>query len=76
MLISVLTFMYTGAEDMEKQAKKFPKNLKEISTFKLVEAKLINFKESLPLVVNLKSDAMKSRHWQQLMDVTVCIFIY
>lgn len=59
---------------MEKQAKKFPKDLKEISTFKLVEAKLINFKESLPLVVNLKNDAMKSRHWQQLMDVTGVTF--
>lgn len=63
---------------MEKKAKKFPKELKEISTFKLVEAKLINFKESLPLVVNLKNDAMKSRHWQQLMEVTgvFCVFMF
>ena len=51
-------------------AKKFPKNLKDLPTFKLVENKLFNFKESLPLVVNLKYDAMKPRHWQQLVEVT------
>ena len=59
---------------MEKLAKKFPKDLRELSTFKLVEARLVNFKESLPLVVNLKYDAMKPRHWQQLMDVTGVTF--
>lgn len=63
-----------GAEDFEKQARKFPKELKEIYTFKMVEAKLLNFKEALPLVVNLKNDAMKSRHWQKLMDVTGVTF--
>jgi dynein heavy chain, axonemal len=55
---------------MEKMAKKFPKNLKDLPTFKLVENKLFNFKDSLPLVVNLKYDAMKPRHWQQLVEVT------
>ena len=59
---------------MEKMAKKFPKDLKDLPTFKKVEARLLNFKESLPLVVNLKYDAMKSRHWQQLMDVTGVTF--
>ena len=63
-----------GAESMEKMAKKFPKELKDLLTFKKVEARLLNFKESLPLVVNLKYDAMKSRHWQQLMDVTGVTF--
>lgn len=60
----------SGAEDFEKMCKKLPKNLKEIYTFKMVEGRLSNFKESLPLVVSLKNDAMKTRHWQSLMDVT------
>jgi dynein heavy chain len=59
---------------MEKIAKKFPKELKELPTFRLVESRLSNFKESLPLVVNLKNDAMKARHWQSLMDVTGVTF--
>jgi dynein heavy chain len=60
----------TGAEDYEKMAKRFPKELKDIYTFKMVEAKLTNFKESLPLVMALKNDAMKTRHWVKLQDVT------
>ena len=63
-----------GAEDMEKSAKRFPKDLKELATFKAVEARLISFKESLPLVVNLKNDAMKIRHWQKLQEVTGVMF--
>ena len=63
-----------GADDFEKDARKFPKHLKEIYTFKMVEGKLANFKEALPLVVNLKNDAMKTRHWQKLMDVTGVAF--
>ena len=55
-------------------AKKFPKALKDLPTFKLLENKLFNFKESLPLVVSLKYDAMKSRHWQELMNVTGVTF--
>ena len=59
-----------GAEDFEKECKKFPKELKEIYTFKMVEARLANFKESLPLVVSLKNDSMKQRHWIKLMEFT------
>ncbi len=63
-----------GAEEFEKLARKFPKELKEIYTFKMVEAKLANFKEALPLVVSLKNDAMKPRHWLKLMEVTGVTF--
>ena len=63
-----------GAEDFDKQAKRFPKDLKENYTFKKVEERLSNFKDALPLVVSLKNDAMKTRHWQKLMDVTGVTF--
>jgi dynein heavy chain, axonemal len=69
-----ISALQKGADDLERTAKKFPKELKEIFTFKMVEARLVNFKEALPLVVNLKNDAMKSRHWQKLMDVTGVAF--
>jgi dynein heavy chain len=69
-----IAVLQKGADDLEKTAKKFPKELKEIYTFKMVEARLANFKEALPLVVNLKNDAMKTRHWQKLMDVTGVAF--
>lgn len=69
-----IALLQKGAEDFEKTAKRFPKDLKEIFTFKMVEAKLLNFKEALPLVVSLKNDSMKPRHWQKLMDVTGVTF--
>jgi dynein heavy chain, axonemal len=69
-----ITALQKGAEDFEKECKRFPKELKEIYTFKMVEARLSNFKESLPLVVNLKNDSMKQRHWIKLMEVTKVTF--
>ena len=66
--------LQSGADGFEVKARKFPKKLKEIYTFKMVESVLSNFKESLPLVVNLKNDAMKPRHWQKLMEVTGVTF--
>lgn len=69
-----ISLLQKGAEDFEKTAKRFPKELKEIFTFKMVEGKLANFKEALPLVISLKNDAMKPRHWQKLMEVTGVTF--
>eukprot|EP01040_Poterioochromonas_malhamensis_P005875 gene5875-6317_t len=69
-----ITILQKGAEDFERMAKKFPKDLKEIFTFKMVESKIAHFKEALPLVINLKNDSMKTRHWQKLMDVTGVTF--
>ena len=63
-----ITLLQKGADDLEKSSKKFPKELKEVYTFKMVEAKLVNFKEALPLVVNLKNDAMKTRLVMQFLN--------
>ena len=62
--------LQAGAEGLEKEGRQFPKALKEIYTFKMVEKVLVNFKETLPLIVNLKNDSMKARHWLKIMDVT------
>jgi hypothetical protein len=43
-----------GIDDFDTQLKRFPKELKEIYTFKRVEEYLHNFQEAIPLVVNLK----------------------
>ncbi len=49
-----INVLQKGAEEFDKQAKRLPKELKENYTFKKVEDKLSNFKDALPLVVNLK----------------------
>ncbi|KAH8057483.1 dynein light chain binding protein [Aureococcus anophagefferens] len=59
-----------GVETAEKQMRKLPGDLKENSKFKAVETVIANFKESLPVIVNLKNEAMKDRHWNKLTEVT------
>lgn len=58
-----------GVEVLEKKARK-EKQFKEHPTFRAVEARIFNFKDSIPLIVNLKNEAMKPRHWQKLIEVS------
>lgn len=57
-----------GVEVLEKKARK-EKQFKEHPTFRAVECGIFNFKDSIPLIVNLKNEAMKPRHWQKLIEV-------
>lgn len=57
-----------GVEILEKKARK-EKQFKEHPTFRAVEGRIFNFKDSIPLIVNLKNEAMKPRHWQKLIEV-------
>ncbi|CAM9109021.1 unnamed protein product [Choristocarpus tenellus] len=58
-----------GVEDLEKKARK-EKQFKEHPTFRAVETRIFNFKDSIPLITNLKNDAMKPRHWEKLIEMT------
>lgn len=58
-----------GVEVLEKKARK-EKQFKDHPTFRAVEARIFNFKDSIPLIVNLKNEAMKPRHWQKLIEVS------
>jgi dynein heavy chain len=60
-----------GTTDFKKQCKleRF-KDVREHAVFKLVENKIQNSEEALPLVVKLKNDAMKERHWKKVKEVT------
>ncbi|TYZ50849.1 hypothetical protein PybrP1_008863 [[Pythium] brassicae (nom. inval.)] len=62
--------MTKGIDELEKRCRKFPKDLKAMSTFVEVEKQILAFKDSIPLIQSLKNDAMKPRHWDELMAVT------
>lgn len=57
-----------GVELLEKKARK-EKQFKEHPTFRAVDGRIFNFKDSIPLIVNLKNEAMKPRHWEKLVEV-------
>ncbi|OQR86956.1 flagellar inner arm dynein 1 heavy chain alpha [Achlya hypogyna] len=65
-----VAFMTKGIDELEKTCRKFPKDLRAMSTFQEVEKQILAFKESIPLIASLKNDAMKPRHWEELMTVT------
>merc|ERR1711871_1217937 len=69
-------FKSLDTDAMEEGAQKFQKRLmklgKELRTWKLFGAmkeKVEQFKKALPLIQDLRNDALRDRHWQQLMDI-------
>jgi dynein heavy chain len=59
-----------GANEFVSATRKLPKALKELNVYRNLEEHVINFQESIPLILNLKDDALKDRHWKKLMEVT------
>lgn len=44
------------------------------NTYKLLEEAILGFLNSLPLIQNLKSEALRDRHWKKLMEITGVAF--
>ena len=59
-----------GIEEYIKQLRKFPKEIKGMLICQTLDEKMKEFKNSLPLIGNLKTDAMRDRHWERLMAET------
>ena len=63
--------LIAGAEALDKKSNKMRKKIQPTrSVLESVVAAVTGFKDSLPLIEQLKSPAMKPRHWQELMKVT------
>ena len=55
------------------QVKTLNKKVRDEDCFKGVDNSVKNFLVSVPLVADLRSPAMRNRHWEQLMEATkVC----
>ena len=65
-----ITTLQTNITTFINKLKKFPSEIKEIYTYKKIEYIIYNFKDSLPLIINLKNECMKQRHWQKLINIT------
>lgn len=59
-----------GIEKFLKKFRKFPKHVKELAIGHNLETKMKYFREMVPLMVSLKHEALRTRHWEELMQKT------
>ncbi|ETO20527.1 Dynein heavy chain family protein, partial [Reticulomyxa filosa] len=57
-------------EDCLEKLNCLPNELKNLNTFRKVSEAIHAFKESLAVIETLKNEALRDRHWQQIMDLT------
>ncbi|XP_021370512.1 dynein heavy chain 10, axonemal-like isoform X1 [Mizuhopecten yessoensis] len=59
-----------GIEGFLKQLRKMPRDVKSLQAARALESKMKEFRDSLPLFVDLKHEALRERHWKELMNKT------
>nr|XP_054773560.1 dynein axonemal heavy chain 10-like [Lytechinus pictus] len=59
-----------GIEGFIKSLKKLPRDIKGSRTAQMVEGRMKEFRDSIPLFVDLKNEALRDRHWKELMTKT------
>ncbi|KAK5620023.1 Dynein heavy chain 10, axonemal [Crenichthys baileyi] len=59
-----------GINGFLKRFRKLPKDVRALPVAFFLEGCLKEFRESLPLLLDLKNEALRDRHWKQLMDRT------
>ena len=65
-----IQLLVDGVDNYIKLLKKMPREVKLMPVAKTLENKLKAFKEALPLMTDLKHEALRERHWKQLMKET------
>eukprot|EP00798_Chlamydomonas_sp_ICE-L_P023007 gene23007-30199_t len=66
--------MEDGAKGFIKEVKGLNKKVRDEDCFRGVDDSVKNFLISVPLVADLRSPAMRDRHWEQLMTATAVSF--
>ncbi|KAK1133358.1 hypothetical protein K0M31_011173 [Melipona bicolor] len=59
-----------GMDHFVREFRKLPRFVKELSIGQALDANMRSFKNSVPLFIELKNEAMRERHWKQLMEKT------
>ena len=66
-----------GALATQTEWRKLPKKAKSIKApYELLGKEIQAFIDSIPLIESLKNEAMQTRHWNQLMNVTKVKFVF
>jgi len=62
------TAMEEAAAKYNKQLQKLSKEIKHWRTWDALKERVEQFKRTMPLIADLRNEALRERHWQQLMD--------
>lgn len=63
-------FLSSGVDDELKIVKRWPLQVRNLPQSAALEKYLRDFKKSVALFVELKHDALRERHWKELMEKT------
>jgi len=63
-----------GIADYSKRLKKMDKSLQLMHPYKKIAVRVGAFRDSIPLLTALKNDALRERHWKELMKATGVTF--
>jgi len=63
-----------GVATISKTLKKMDKPLARMHVYRKMTARVGGFKDSIPLLTSLKNDALRERHWKELMKTTGVTF--
>ncbi|XP_062558011.1 dynein axonemal heavy chain 10 isoform X2 [Armigeres subalbatus] len=59
-----------GIDGFMKEYRKIPRSIRQTPIGQALDTKMKQFKSSIPLMLSLKDEALRERHWQLLMDKT------
>lgn len=62
------TTLIEGIDNYLNEFHKLVTTVKEMPVGRILEQKMIDFRASIPIMMQLKEDALRERHWQHLMD--------
>ncbi|KAM3867513.1 dynein axonemal heavy chain 10 [Diretmus argenteus] len=65
-----IQLLQDGVEEFIKRLRKLPKDVRVLPVAFFLEGRMNEFKGSLPLLLDLKNEALRDRHWKELMDRT------
>ncbi|XP_006149290.1 dynein heavy chain 10, axonemal [Tupaia chinensis] len=67
-------FLQEGIEGFLKSLRKLPRPVRGLSVAYYLESRMKAFKDSIPLLLDLKHEALRDRHWKELMEKTSVFF--
>uniref|UniRef100_A0A182IR22 AAA+ ATPase domain-containing protein n=1 Tax=Anopheles atroparvus TaxID=41427 RepID=A0A182IR22_ANOAO len=59
-----------GIDNFMKEFRLLPRNIRQAAVGQALDTKMKQFKSSIPLMLSLKDEALRERHWQKLMEKT------